>query len=253
MIILQFKDTDFQNLECLFCRNDLGNKLLQYESLYPSRILDKIPEIHLKAWMVKKAINNIAGEIKSSHTADLVAPWKNDLENVIKNKTNREKLKGSIIVFEHKSLILHTETLFNEIKSFLDILAKTIAGYLEIKGTITSFGKKNNDPGGKFLDILERNTPREHKTTSKKFIKIIKKNKKIWLDFCVHTRDTASHYKTLQNKIILRSDKIDLGSENLKIKTYFGNEDFLEKIGVINKNFDIFLKEVISILREGKK
>jgi len=245
MITLTFGDSDFKELETLF-RNKIGeNKFLNYNEIFPKIIFEEVADLHLKAWFIKKSINNIADEIKSSHNADLIKPYEGDLKNSIDNAK-----EGFILFFEHKNLILNTEVLLFEIKSFLDILAKAISKVLEIKNDIHTFQKKGTDPGGQFIDILKNNTSSSHKETAEKIIKIIEKHKKLWIDFCVHTRDTASHYKTLGNKIIKMAHVAQPPLQKLEIKTYIDeNIDFNQKISDINKYFEEFINEMVIILK----
>jgi len=221
---------------------------------YPEAIVAAAYELNVKVWHVLRAFEVLNEElgnkayvekILSIHTSDLVG------------LLNKPPDKGPYVVyFNNYRVSFAVEVLFFEIKALLDFFAtKIILKALKIDPYLHTFKSKGSgeeyDPGGRFLDVLENNSPKESKNKAAAIAGIIKKHKPLWIDAVIKDRNKATHKGTLQTKIAMNSGLLQTPITNLTFQTFFEEENMADFSNKLAKQFLEFLQEILQeIIKE---
>lgn len=215
---------------------------------YPRTIADATHELNIKSWHVLRAFQLLNEEVgNKAYIEKIFSQHATDLFNSL----NGQPGKGPyVLYFENYRISFCIEVLFFELKSFLDFFAtKVIEKALNMNSGIHTFKSKGSgetcDPGAGFLEVLERNSPKESKAKAAAIIAIIKKHKLLWIDAVIKDRNKATHYGTLQAKITMNSGLLSPPITDFTFQIFFEESNLVEFSSTLSKNFIDFLKEIL--------
>lgn len=116
-----------------------------------------------------------------------------------------------------------------------------------------AFKSKGNhsDPGGKFLEALEKNAPKTSKQKAAAIAQIIKTHKPLWIDSTIKNRDHATHRGTLETKVKVNSGLVNAPITGFNFETFFDNNNLAKLNQSIAQNFIQFIQEILlEIIKE---
>ena len=221
---------------------------------YPKTIAAAEYELDVKVWHVLRAFQLLNEELNNrAYIEKILSIHTNDLSGLL----NKHADKGPYIVsFKNYRISFAVEVLFFEIKALLDFLAiGVIEKALNMHSGLQTFKSKGSgndrDPGARFLDALENNSPKESKLKAAAIIRIIKRHKPLWIDAVIKDRDKATHRGTLETKITMNSGLLQSPITDFSFQTFFEENNMADFSNTLAKNFLEFLQEILQeIIKE---
>ncbi len=240
MVHFIFRSETFKELEDIFSKAE-----------FPAKFNVLYYDIQVKSWLVYYSFQRIIPEIRNhQYVEERIKPQKQELLKILQETPGKGPYN---IFFENRRVLFELEVLFFELKSFLDLMATSIGVLLEANCQVSGFKREGKECGAKFLDVLRKNIPDNHKEEAKQLITVFEKHKKEWINDCVRLRDKATHNGTLQTNISMAALNLKPPTDKFTFKYYFDGETDLEiELGKYYLGFLGLLSEVMQIIGSQK-
>ena len=238
-------------------QSDHVRRFLRDYHRFPPALAGDISDLHQKCWMVSYARQNLLDVPKGSRHVRWV------METIGENMPEFLALVGRLrpgqmvwVTLEPKIALHYIESFLFQMKAALDLLAPLLGKWLMVKSAIKGFNKDGDDPGGRFLNILD-GVAGESSDKARALVSVFKKHKTEWLDDAVHLRDEITHGSTFNRHVVLeccqRVQKI--GVVEMELKLDYKGKSLLGTIRKFDEGFRSVIAETIEPLKpavEGK-